>query len=340
MLLPVDYQKIKKSSLFIDVRSQGEFKSETIPGAINMPIFDDEERKLIGTLYKQVSEEDASREGIKIASKKLLYFYDEVLKLKKKHRDIVFFCARGGMRSGVISTFINSMGINVIKLKGGYKSYRRAVIDELPELNDNVEYVVIHGNTGVGKTKILKELEELGLDMLDLEGAANHRGSLLGNVGLGSCNSQKMFESIIHNTLGNAKSKYVFVEAESKRIGKVFVPSYIHDKMKNGKHIFVDADIDFRADIILEDYTKSQNCQQEIIECLEKLNKYISSSRIEEYKNQVLQGKYKEVTKDLMIKYYDPMYMNTSTKYEYDLEIMVKDIKKTTLEIAKWAETL
>lgn len=340
MLLPVDYQKLNENSLFIDVRSPEEFEKETIPGAINMPIFNNEERKLIGTLYKQVSPYEANLKGIEIASTKLLDFYKKIYELKNQHKELVFFCARGGMRSGVISTFINSMGVDVIKLRGGYKSYRKEVTDALPELNSRVEYVVIHGNTGTGKTKVLEVLKKMGYDVLDLEDAANHRGSLLGSVGLGECSTQKMFESKIYDTLKDVKNKYVFVEAESKRIGRVFIPEFIHESMKNGKHIFVDADLDFRANIILEEYTKSENHKQDILDSLEKLRKYISDKRINEYIDMVNDGKLHEVTKDLMVKYYDPMYMNTANKYTYDLSVEIVDIEKSAKEIANWAEKI
>lgn len=340
MLLPVDYQKLNENSLFIDVRSPEEFERETIPGAINIPMFDNEERKIIGTLYKQVSPYEANLKGIEIASKKLLGLYKKIYELKSEYKDLVFFCARGGMRSGVISTFMNSMGVDVIKLKGGYKAYRKVVTDTLPELNSKVEYVVIHGNTGTGKTRVLETLRSMGYDVLDLEDAANHRGSLLGNVGLGQCNTQKMFESKIYHTLRNVKNKYVFVEAESKRIGRVLVPEYVYEGMREGKHIFVDADLDFRSNIILEEYTKNHNHKEDIIDSLEKLRKYISDKRIDEYIRMVNQGNLNEVTKDLMIKYYDPMYMNTANKYNYDLSLEIIDIEKSAKEIANWAENV
>ncbi|WBW95500.1 tRNA 2-selenouridine(34) synthase MnmH [Oceanirhabdus sp. W0125-5] len=340
MLLPQEYKKINRDGLFIDVRSPGEYKQETIPGAINMPIFDDEERKIIGTLYKQESAYEASKVGIEYASKKLLHFFEEIHELKKTNKDITLFCARGGMRSGVISTFINSMGINVSRIKGGYKAYRKVVMEELVELNDSVEYIVIHGNTGVGKTEILKQLKEDGYSVLDLEKAANHRGSLLGSVGLNKCNSQKMFESYIHEELSRNKGgKYVFVEAESRRIGSVFVPEYVHNKMKVGKHIFIDASLEFRSEIIIREYTKNVNYLEEISLALDKLAKYMGKKKAEYYKEKLNEGKIKEVTMELMETYYDPMYTNTSDKYEYELRLTIDDINKAAKDIEKWLDS-
>ncbi|MCM1988142.1 tRNA 2-selenouridine(34) synthase MnmH [Oceanirhabdus seepicola] len=337
MLLPQDYKKVNRNGLFIDVRSPGEFKQETIPGAINMPIFNDEERKIIGTLYKQESPYEASKAGIECASKKLLGFFEEIYELKKSHKDITLFCARGGMRSGVISTFISSMGISVCRIRGGYKAYRKVVMEELVELNDSVEYIVIHGNTGVGKTEILKQLKEDGYSILDLEKAANHRGSLLGSVGLNNCNSQKMFESYIHDELSKNKgNKFVFVEAESRRIGSVFVPEYVHNKMKDGKHIFIDANLDFRSKIIIDEYTKNENYLEEISIALDKLSKYMGKNKAEYYKEKLKHGEIREVTKELMETYYDPMYTNTSDKYEYELKLTINDINKAAKDIEKW----
>lgn len=336
MIFPVDYRELQEDCIFIDVRSPEEYKQATIEGAVNIPLFSDEERKEIGTVYTQESIEKAKRMGIQVVSKKLPQIYDEAMELWKQGKKLVFFCARGGMRSGSIVMLFNSLGINVIKLKGGYKGYRKVVTEELIKLNEEVQYIVLHGNTGVGKTEILKMLEQDGHDVLDLEEAANHRGSLLGNVGLGNQVTQKAFESTLYHKLKSFKSKYVLVEAESRRIGKVFVPDFIHNKMKEGKHIFVDADIEFRANIIVDEYTKEENSNEEINKSLDKLSKYISNSKIDEYKNMVLEGKYTEVAKELMIKYYDPMYMNTSDKYEYDLKIKVENIKNAAKEIENW----
>lgn len=337
MFVPVEYEELLGADyVFIDVRSPEEYKSETINGAVNIPVFNDEERKEIGTIYTQKSVEEAKRMGINVVSQKLPKIYDEVMELYNQKKKLVFFCARGGMRSGAITMLLNSLGINVIKLKGGYKGYRKFISSKLPKLNDEVEYIVLHGNTGVGKTEILKQLELSGYDVLDLEQAANHRGSLLGNVGLGNQVSQKQFESNIYHRLEKVKDKYVFVEAESKRIGRVFVPDYIHNKMKSGKHIFVDADIEFRSDLIIKEYIKDEKCIEEILNCLDRLSKYISEKNIKRYKEMILNSDYKAVVEELMIKYYDPMYMNTSNKYEYDLKIRVKNIKSAAKEIENW----
>lgn len=340
MLKTIEYGELEGDYILVDVRSPGEFEEATIKGAINIPLFDDEERKIIGTMYTRESIEKAKRLGLCVASKKLVHIYDEIKELQKQCDKIVLFCARGGMRSGVLGTLLSSLGVNTERIMDGYKGYRKFVIESLPRLNDKVQYIVLHGNTGVGKTEILKQLERDGFDMLDLEGFANHRGSVLGTVGLGKTTSQKEFETKIYNMLQECKSSYVFIEAESKRIGNTTIPDFIYEKMKSGLHIFVDADIHFRTDLIIKEYTKWENCNEEIIAGLKRLQKYIGEKNVEKYSELILKSEYDEVVSELMIKHYDPMYTHSSDKYDYQLKIRVVDIKTATEEIKNWAKIL
>ncbi|MBK5241379.1 tRNA 2-selenouridine(34) synthase MnmH [Clostridium sp.] len=333
MLKTIEYGEIEGNYILVDVRSPGEFSDGTINGAINIPLFDDEERKIIGTAYTRESVEKAKRIGIEVASTKLLHIYDEVKELQKQYDKIILFCARGGMRSGILGTLLSSLGVNIERINEGYKGYRRFVVENLPKVNESVQYIVLHGNTGVGKTEILKQLQQDGFHILDLEGLANHRGSLLGTVGLGKSTSQKQFESNIFHMLQKGKDSYVFLEAESKRIGNATIPDFIFQKMKTGIHIFVEADIAFRVDLIVNEYTKYKNCNEEIIECLKRLEKYIGVKNIDRYSELVLKSEYDEVVSELMIKHYDPMYTHGSDKYEYALKLQVVDIKTATEEI-------
>ncbi|CAM2817390.1 tRNA 2-selenouridine(34) synthase MnmH [Hathewaya histolytica] len=332
MLQLIEYSDIKEGDLLIDVRSPKEYEEYKINGALNIPILDNEERKIVGTLYKE-DVEKAKIEGVNIGSKKLSMIFEEVLKLQKSNKRLVFYCARGGMRSGILASMLGALGLKVYKVQGGYKAYRKYIIEELPKLNENINYIVLHGNTGVGKTKILKFLHSLGCDILDLEGCANHRGSILGGVGLSRIETQKQFESNVYDSLKNINSKFVFVEAESRRIGNVFIPDYIHDKMKLGKHIFVDASLEFRINVILEEYLKESNAKEEILQCLEKLERYISKENINRYKYLIENGNYHDVVGELMEKYYDPMYTHTSNNYDYSLELEVKSIEDASTQI-------
>lgn len=315
------YSEAKKSYLFIDVRSQSEFEDDTILGAVNIPLLNDEERAAVGTTYKQIGKTEAKRLGVQLISPKMPEFFEKVMELKSTNNQIVAFCARGGYRSTYFASVFSSIGIPIHQLEGGYKEYRKEVIESLPALNDKVTYIVLNGNTGVGKTEILHSLEKLGCSVLDLEGAANHRGSLLGSIGIGNCNSQKKFETNIYNQLmnaNNANDKYVFVEAESQKIGKVVVPKYISNKMSQGIQIFVDADVDYRVEILKKDYTLNKNWKIESLHYMDYLNKHISKDKIEILKQEILNDNFDFVAKELMIKYYDPMYNFKSDSKNYE----------------------
>lgn len=336
MIKSVEYSEIDHGKvdnyILVDVRSPGEFEEATIPGAVNLPLYSNEERKVIGTVYTQESVDKAKRLGVEAASKHLPMIYEEITNLEKKYSKLVLFCARGGMRSSSLVSLFTPLGVNAYKLTSGYKGYRAFINEELPKLISKIKFVVIHGNTGVGKTKILKTLKNMGYDVLDLEECANHRGSLLGGIGLGAPNSQKMFESMVFEGLKNRNNDTVFVEGESKRIGRVIMPEFLFHSMGDGIHIKVEADIDLRVSNILEEYVGKNN--DEIVEALNFLRKHISSKKIDKYIEMIRANDFEEVIRELMEKYYDPMYENK----EYDFAKVIKneDIMKTCEEIIKF----
>jgi len=337
MLITRPYEKLKKHSLFIDVRSPKEHKNERIIDSINIPLFTDEERAIVGITYKQKSVTEARRLGVEIVSKKLPGFFEEINKLlSTSEKQIAAYCARGGYRSTFFASAFSSIGMNIIKVDGGYKKYRKYIYEKLPSLNEKMKYVVIHGNTGVGKTEILKELEKKGEKILDFEGAANHRGSLLGGIGLGEPSTQKNFESKIFNYMDKAKGDYIFVEAESIRVGKAAIPKFIHEKMKFGLHIYIDADIEKRVEVLREDYIQNENWKEESIKNIDRLKKHVSNERIKNLKNKVENNDFDYVAKELMMKYYDSMYQNKSKEYEYNLKIKNTDSSNAAKKIIQW----
>jgi tRNA 2-selenouridine synthase len=337
MLITRPYEKLKDNSIFIDVRSPGEHNSERIIDSVNIPLFNDEERSLVGTAYKQQSVNEARRLGVEIVSKKLPKFFEKINDLiDSEDRQLAAYCARGGYRSTFFASAFSSIGMTIIKVDGGYKKYRKYIYENLPILNDKMKYIVIHGNTGVGKTEILSELEKLGEKILDFEKAANHRGSLLGGIGLGEPSSQKNFESKVFNYMDKAKDDYIFVEAESRRVGNSMIPKFIHDRMKSGIHIYVDADIKKRIEVLREDYIQNKHWKEESIKNIDRLKKYVSKERIELLKSKVNDNDFDYVAKELMINYYDSMYQNKSNKYDYELELLNDNSLKTAEKIIDW----
>lgn len=336
MFKDIEYENLDGDYILIDVRSEGEYQEYTIPGAINIPILDNKERQEIGTVYVRESVDKAKLMGVEAASKKLPNIYKKIKELYNKYDKVILFCARGGLRSTVLATLLSSLGMKIYKLRGGYKGYRSYINKKLPEVNEKVNYIVLQGNTGVGKTKILEELKIRGYNILDLEGCANHRGSFLGSVGIGKCNTQKAFESLVYEQLKNRKGDLVFVEGESKRIGNIIIPDFIYNKMREGKRILVKADLDYRAENIIEEYTRGESWKEEVVESLNRLRKYISEENIIRYLQMLEKDQVSELTKELMVKYYDPMYKNGENKYEYELVLEIDSIKYACDCIEQW----
>ncbi|MCI6277942.1 MAG: tRNA 2-selenouridine(34) synthase MnmH [Clostridium sp.] len=339
MFKTVEYKNLignLKDYVLIDVRSPKEYEDFTIPGAVNIPLFTNEEREKIGTVYVNESVEKAKRMGIEAVSSKLPLIFDDILKLHKDHRNLVFFCARGGMRSGSISALVNSLGMNAYKIKGGYKGYREFINSEMNDINSEIKYIVVHGKTGIGKTEMLKKLRSKGYDMLDLEACANHRGSLLGSIGLGECRSQKMFESLVIEELRKRKTNYVFVEGESKRIGNIILSNDIFDAMKRGYHIYIESSLEERADLLIEEYTSHGSSKEEILSALDNMEKYLGKKKTAHYKELINNNDFYEVTLELMTDYYDPMYLNSMKGYEFEFKFYVENVDEGVNALENW----
>ena len=224
-------EKIKKGKnlLFIDVRSPSEYEEARIPGAVNIPVFSDKEREYIGTLYKVEGKKEAIREAVGIVGKKVQDIYIEFEKYIEKDRELIVYCARGGMRSSTVTSLFKEFSLPVIKLENGYKGYRQYLNENLPKMIKEKELIALYGKTGSGKTNILQEIKQKGYDVLDLEKCANHRGSLLGGIGLGGDATQKNFEAYVMDCILKSKSDVIFTEGESKRIGSVVMPNNLFE---------------------------------------------------------------------------------------------------------------
>ena len=315
----IDYSEIhgkEDKYILIDVRSESEFADETITGAINIPILTDKEREIVGTTYVRESTEVAKDEGIEFASKRLPMMFSRIQEIIRENhgKKIVIFCARGGMRSGSVWGLLNGLGIRALKLRGGYKFYRAFVAEKLEEYSKEIKFIVLYGNTGIGKTEMLYELKDDGYDVLDLEGAANHRGSVLGGVGLGAIHSQKKFETLMYDELKNRKTNLVFTEGESRRIYKVIIPDCLWSILQSGERVYITADLESRADRLAKEYTAFENVAEEILIALEGIKKYASPENLQRYKDLVNEGDYKSVAMEMMEKYYDPKYNHGSNK--------------------------
>lgn len=293
--------------VLLDVRSEGEFAEATIPGALNLPLFNNEERAVIGTAYTQVSPAQARELGLKFASPKLPALVKEAEEANASG-PLVVFCWRGGMRSKAMVSMLDLMGMTVYRLQGGYKAYRRKVIEYFA--NDfNKHVVVLRGNTGVGKTEILNKLRQDGYPAIDLEKLANNRGSVFGAIGLGGAPSQKAFDSMLYEEIKKfPHHDYMIVECESRRIGRVTVPERFFAGMQSGTQILIYDSLDHRVARLVEEYTKFPDSMPQIRQALDRLVKLLGHERIHQYHELLDGGELGQFTKRLLVEYYDTLY--------------------------------
>lgn len=295
----------------IDVRSPSEYANSTIPGSINIPIFDDKERAEIGTLYKQVSSDVAQERGLEIVSAKLPAF---VKQFKEIEGEKTVFCWRGGMRSKTTATVLDLMNIHVNRLDGGVRAYRKWVVDRLTNLNFTPKVYVLNGYTGTGKTLILRRLEEEGYPVLDLEKMANHRGSIFGQIGLEPHN-QKTFDSLLVEQLQQLQhSPYVLFEGESKRIGKVVLPPLFNELKEEGFQLIIQMPIEERTRHILEDYCPWDH-HEACMEAFRKIKLRIHTPIAAQIEESLRSKEYALAVNLLLEHYYDPRYEHTAEKY-------------------------
>ncbi|BFH62350.1 tRNA 2-selenouridine(34) synthase MnmH [Paenibacillus azoreducens] len=304
----------KNDITVIDVRSPSEFADATIPGSINIPFFTDEERAEIGTIYKQVSTQTAKERGLEIMSAKLPAFVKRFAEIPGNK---AVFCWRGGMRSRTTATVLSLMGIHVYRLNGGYRAFRRWAVETLANMDLSPRVIVLHGNTGTGKTEILKRLKEKGYPVIDLEGLAGHRGSIFGGIGLKSHN-QKTFDSLLLEEILRYRTEpYILIEAESKRIGKVVLPEFLIEKKEQGPHILLEAPKALRVANILMDYRPEEHAEKSL-QAFRQIKSRIHVPIAKEIEASMLMQRYDRAVELLLEYYYDPRYAYTSSIYGDD----------------------
>jgi len=309
MITDITIEELKAlvQPILVDVRSEGEFTEATIPGSVNIPLFNNAERVEVGTTYTQTSPSLARELGLRIVSPKLPDIIKKVEELSKKG-SLVLFCWRGGMRSKSLATVVDLMGVTVYRLQGGYKAYRSQVVDFF-EAKLPFQVVVLRGNTGVGKTEFLGKLRAEGYPAIDLEKLANNRGSVFGAVGLGSSPSQKKFEGLLYEELQLlSKFPYVIVECESKRIGRVTLPTSFFTAMQEGTQILHYDSLKNRVQRLVKEYTAVPNALQEIEVALARLIKTLGHVKVQELRTLLDEGCLDVFTERLLVEYYDKLY--------------------------------
>ncbi len=312
MLQINEFIEKSKNNIILDVRSPAEFLNGHIPGAVNIPLFDDNERGTIGTLYKNSGREEAVLKGLEITGPKLQSLLSKVLELKKEKgcNDIFVHCWRGGLRSNSFAWMLELAEVNTFVLSGGYKAYRNHV---LSVFDNEYKIVLLSGETGCGKTDILKELKKTGEQIIDLEGLAHHKGSVFGGVGRETQPTSQQFENNLSYELEKTdRSKWIWFENESPSIGRVYIPKDIVTQMKAAPVMQISLPKSEREKRILREYGDLDLSQME--DKISKLKKYLGSENcmtaIEGLHNGTL-----DKTISILLAYYDKTYNHYLKKY-------------------------
>lgn len=313
-----------RNPLFIDLRSEDEFKAATIPGALNLPLFSNEEKELLGKVYREVGAAEARQLGLELAAPRLPGLIKTIGE-KTRQQPVVIFCWRGGLRSQAVAMVCQLMSIPVYRLEGGYKAYRRLVYNYLWNQELRQEVVVLHGLTGVGKTEILQELKKRKKAAIDLEELASNRGSVFGEIGMPPSVSQKVFEARLAQELwAYEKFPYLVVECESRKVGKVILPAPLFQKMQCGRRILVYDRIENRVHRLAKIYLGSDSEKEEsrLLRAIESLKDRLGKERTEQLKLWIKAKEYEKAIRELLISYYDPVYRYPAHPHpDYDLSV-------------------
>lgn len=304
--------------LWIDVRSPFEYEKGHLPGAKNLPLFTNEERIKVGTTYVQESREKAILVGLDAVGPKLGDMVRTVLDWTggDKAQPIMLYCFRGGMRSSSVAWLLRLYGFQVETYKGGYKAFRQ----QLKKLCANIERpYIIHGPTGSGKTDILQELDQLGAQVIDLEGIAKHRGSAFGYLpGVEQPTNEMVANEITCQLLTMDLTQPIFFESESKRIGCAMVPDPLYERMSHAKLISIDVPKEARIQRIIEIYSPLPNSF--LIDCFHKIEKRLGHENTTKAIEAVESGDLHTAV-DIALRYYDKGYKRSSEAIWKDDEV-------------------
>jgi tRNA 2-selenouridine synthase len=299
----------------IDVRSPAEFAEDHIPGSINCPVLDNDQRIEVGTLYKQVSPFEAKKIGAAYVAENIAHHLRQKFLDRPKTWRPLIVCWRGGQRSGSMNFIFRRVGWDAQQLENGYKIYRKMVVDMLAELPRKLRLKVVCGATGSGKSRVLKALGELGEQVLDLEELACHKGSVLGVLPDSPQPSQKMFDSKLLVALrGFDLTRLVFVEAESRKIGSIHLPDALIETMRSAECVNIEAALNARIEFLLRDYEYFLTAPDWLNSRLEALRNLQSRETIARWHQYVSNNQWRELVSELLELHYDPLYERSQNR--------------------------
>lgn len=317
----------------VDVRSQGEYADSHIPGAINVPLLSNEHRHLVGIAYKKQGKEAAIALGHQLVDP----IRDKILQDLKEQTDsrqVRVYCARGGLRSQLMSKFFSDNGYEVTMLKGGYKAYRHQAIRLFSSVKN---ILVLGGYTGSGKTEVLKELSLLGEQVVDFEGLAEHKGSAFGALGQNKQPSSAQFHNRIYEVLRHFDlNKRIWVENESMTVGKVYIPEQLYINIKHARTVEIELPIEERINHIVETY--GQYDLNELSACIRQLNRRLGDQEMRLLCALTEIGDLHPVVARLL-KYYDKAYEMSKSKRECQEFVKIPFSRLKPRKIAEFLQT-
>ena len=296
----------------IDVRTPAEFAEDHLPGSINCPVLDNEQRIEIGTLYTQVSPFDEKKLGAAYVSENIARHLRTTFIDRPRRWQPLIMCWRGGERSAAMTHVLRRIGWNAFQLSGGYKAYRRHVITQLESLPGALSFIVIGGATGNGKSHLLQALAQQGEQVLDLEALACHKGSVLGVLPSVPQPSQKRFETLLWEKLtAFDPAKPVYAEAESRRIGQLFLPTALLERIRSSTCLCIDAPFEARVEFLLRDYDYFIADPDTLNTRLDALKELHSRETLAQWTGHASEGRWRTLVTELLRHHYDPLYQRS-----------------------------
>ena len=296
----------------IDARSEGEYAEDHLPGAQNWPTLHDDERKSIGTLYKQVNAFEAKKRGAALAARNISTHIEQHVLDKPRDWSPLAYCWRGGKRSGSLSLVLDQIGFRVSLIEGGYKAFRAAMLEDMAICAARLQFQVVCGTTGSGKTRLLQALRQTGAQVLDLEELARHRSSVLGALPGIAQPTQKHFDTLVWEQIRQFDTqRVVFVESESKKVGNVSIHLALVDAMRASPCSVVDLTIEERVELLMEDYAYFTGNPEQFCNRLDALTAQRGKVVIEGWKASVRRDEFRPVVRELLTDHYDPVYLQS-----------------------------
>jgi len=329
--------ELLETHCIVDVRTPLEFAEDHIPGAINIPLLSNEERIEIGILYKQQGPHMARVRGLELTSHKFPTITHEVARVADG-KNILVYCWRGGLRSKTVATILELAGFKAFQLHGGYKAFRNHVSSYFEDFTPKRPLVVLHGMTGIGKTTLLSILNKDGESIIDLEGLACHRGSAFGSLGISQEHiTQKHFETILWNVFRNLPDKRpIFIEGESRRIGKLYLPGNLYEVMQASCKVWCTASIETRVKRLTKEYGKEEY-RQELFDSLLKIKKKLGGDKFAEINSYLSEWNMEMFMQELIVSYYDKLYYKVR-EWKEDLVLSMEEFETAAIELKNFTK--